>query len=362
MIENERLHSLDFFRGIVMLLLVGEAAEVFKVMTSEHFAGSWLYWLGGQFHHVEWHGLAFWDLIQPSFMFIVGVAMPFSFQKRIAAGDDWNSCFGHVLKRSALLLFFGVSLHIYYSQAIVFEYWNVLSQLSFTYLLAFLIMRKPALFQIGVAIGLLVFTEAIYRNFSVAGFDQPFTAGQNFGAWFDMLIMGKLSGGHWVTFNAVPTAVHTILGVLVGQLLMDKGDAVHKFQILVVTGLLLLLAGYSFDLVTPIVKRAVTTSFVIVTSGWVLIFVAICYWVIDIKKMRKGIMIPIMVGMNSIFIYLFTNIGGAEFTHGIIAPFTKAIFSWTGEGGSELITSLAVWATLTYLCLWLYKRKIFFKL
>ena len=231
-IKNERLLSLDFFRGVVMLLLVGEAALFYDAITNEIYQGSWLYVFGLQFHHVEWHGLRFWDLIQPSFMFIVGVAMPFSFQKRFDSGEDWSHCLLHVLKRSALLLFFGVTLHIYYAQSMVFEYWNVLSQLAFTYLLAFLIMRKPALFQIAVAVGLLMLTEILYRNWAVAGFDQPFTADHNFGTWFDLLLMGKINGGHWVAFNAVPTATHTILGVLVGQLLMGNKDAMHKFKIL----------------------------------------------------------------------------------------------------------------------------------
>jgi len=81
--EKDRLLSLDFFRGLTMFLLIAEFTSLFEHLVSQEHEGSWLYYIGLQFHHHPWSGLRFWDLIQPFFMFIVGVAMPFSFSRRL---------------------------------------------------------------------------------------------------------------------------------------------------------------------------------------------------------------------------------------------------------------------------------------
>ncbi len=205
-----RLLSLDFFRGFTMFLLIGEATHLYEILNSPGFNDTWLGVIGTQFSHHPWNGLRFWDLVQPFFMFIVGVAMPFSFGRRWARGDSWGQTFQHTLRRSGLLLFFGWALHCIGPGRITFELWNVLAQLSFTFLVAFLMMRQRAVVQISFTFGLLVLTEMLYRLWAVPGFDQPFTPDQNFGSWVDYLLMGKLSRGHWVAFNAVPTTAHTM--------------------------------------------------------------------------------------------------------------------------------------------------------
>ena len=211
---QSRLLSLDFFRGFTMVLLVMEFTYLFSYLVAPEFEGTAVHFIGTQLHHHPWNGLRFWDLIQPFFMFIVGVAMPLSFAKRTAKGEPYRAILKHILQRSFLLLLLGWALYVIDSKEIVFHFQNVLAQLSVTIIIAFLIMRKPALTQILVSIGLLVLTEVLYRTFPVSGFNQPFVPDHNFGAWFDMLISGELSGGHWVSINAIPTAAHTIWGVL----------------------------------------------------------------------------------------------------------------------------------------------------
>jgi len=104
-----RVNSVDFFRGLTMFLLAGESSLLYEHFQS--FEGGFMQFLATQFSHHEWHGLHFWDLIQPFFMFIVGVSIPFAVANRIKKGDSGRSLTLHALKRSLLLLFFGWALY-----------------------------------------------------------------------------------------------------------------------------------------------------------------------------------------------------------------------------------------------------------
>src|SRR3989339_972646 len=99
----ERLVSLDFFRGVTMFLLIAEFAYLFPLFLDPALEGTPVHFLGVQLHHCEWAGLHFWDLIQPFFMFIVGVAMPLSFSKRIEKGDSYKQLSKHAYKRAFLM-------------------------------------------------------------------------------------------------------------------------------------------------------------------------------------------------------------------------------------------------------------------
>jgi predicted acyltransferase len=165
-----------------------------------------------------------------------------------------------------------------------------------------------------------------------------------------------------VAFNAIPTTAHTMWGVLAGQILKSSRLPVSKMRTLVIPGLIGVIAGYALDPVTPIIKRICTSSFVIVSGGWCLLALALCYWLIDVKKLQKGVLFFNIVGMNSIFIYMFTNTGGAEWLHKIAKPFTMGVFAWAGDLQAKIVTSLVVWGMLWYLCYWLFKRKIFIRI
>jgi predicted acyltransferase len=359
---QSRLMSLDFFRGFTMFLLIGEGTRIYELLLAPEFNGTLVNTIGTQFHHHPWNGLRFWDLIQPFFMFIVGVAMPFSIGRRWERGDPWGATFRHALQRSFWLLFFGWALYCIGPGRITFELWNVLAQLSFTYLVAFLLMRKSSQTQIVFTFGLLLITELAYRLWPVPGFNQPFVPDQNFGSYVDLLLMGKLSRGHWVAFNAIPTTAHTMWGVLAGQLLKSERPSWQKIKILIIAGLIGVVVGYALDPVTPIIKRICTSSFVIVSGGWCLLALALSYWLVDVKKYQKWARFFVYVGMNSLFIYLFTETGGAEWIERIVKPFTTGIFAWTGELSASIVTSLTVWGILWYICFWLHQKKIFVKI
>ncbi len=362
-----RLVSLDFFRGLTMFLLVAEGAGVYLALGGVVSGQSPAGWLLAQFHHHPWNGLRFWDLVQPFFMFIVGVAMWFSVNKRLAGGDSWGRVFAHMARRCAILLALGVMLHIGYSGRLVWELWNVLSQLSFTILVAFLIMFRPVREQIGISLGLLLTTELLFRFAGIPGFDQPFVKDHNFGSFMDLVLMGKLNaGGGWVAINCVPTAAHTIWGVLAGRLLAGERDPSEKIRILLLAGAAGLAVGYGLDWsgVTPIIKRICTSSFVIVSGGWCLLTLALCYAVIDLRGFRRGTLPLIVVGMNPIFIYVFMETAGKQWFRDFVAIFVEGALGALGVAGAAaaVVSSLVVLALAWYLCWWLYRRAVFIKI
>lgn len=357
-----RLVSLDFFRGMTMFMLIGEATGLYELLRAPALNGTLFGAIGLQLEHHPWNGLRCWDLVQPFFMFIVGVAMPFSIGKRWQRGDSWRETLHHALIRSLLLLFFGWALYCIGPGHLTFELWNVLAQLAFTYFVAFLMMRKSAPMQLGFTLGLLIATELFYRLWPVPGFNQPFVPDHGFGAWVDLLLMRKLSDGHWVAFNAVPTTAHTMWGALAGQVLKSSRAPWQKIRILAIAGAIGVVAGYSLNPLTPIIKRICTSSFVIVSGGWCLLALMFSYWLIDMKGLKKWSVFFNIVGMNSLFIYLFTETGGAEWFQEIARPFTMGLLAWAGPLKAEIVTSLVVWAMLWSLCFWLYKQRIFIRI
>jgi predicted acyltransferase len=346
-----------------MFLLVGESTRIY-----EHFLemdNGIMHFLGTQLSHHEWHGMHFWDLIQPFFMFIVGVAIPFAVNNRLKKGQSMKTITLHALWRSFLLLFFGWSLYFIREGRLVWQFQNVLSQLAFTYLVGFLLMNKSFKFQLTLSLVILLLMDLAYRYFPVEGFNHPWVNFENLGAWFNNTIEGVDKASEWATLNFVSTTSHTIWGVLCGKLLMSSRSAAKKIQILILAGVSALIAGYSLDLlnVTPIIKKIATSSFVLVSGGWTILVLCFSYWLIDVKKLfMKGSWFFIIVGMNSIFIYLFCHLGGAGLFVKILHPYVELLFSWWGEMMVKVITSLVAWTALWYLCYWLYKNKIFFKI
>ena len=359
---DDRLLSLDFFRGFTMFLLIAEGTPLFRHMVDPSLNGTLVHAIGTQFHHHPWNGLRLWDLVQPFFMFIVGVAIPFSVAKRMKGGDDFSQVLRHAALRSLLLLFLGVTLASIGPGEITFQFQNVLAQLSVTYLVAVLLMRFPVSTQLIVSFALILLSYSLYRFCTITGYDHPFVADRNFGAYVDMLISGKLSGGHWVSFNAIPTTAHTIWGVLAGQLLMSDRPGGQKIKFLVLAGLIGVVVGYALDPYVPIIKRICTSSFVIVSGGWCLLALAFSHWLIDLKGTGNWPKVFVVVGMNPLFIYLFAQVGGGKLIQRLPKPFVHQLFSWAGETCVAIVNGFATWFLLWFLCYWLYRRRIFLKI
>ena len=358
--SGERLFSLDVYRGLVMTLLIAEGAGVYVALHGLEF--SWAKPVAEQFMHPAWEGLTFWDLIQPAFMFIVGVAMVFSMRKRAAQGQDWARRFGHILKRCVILLLLGMGLHCLYAGELVFELWNVLAQLSVTILIAFLIMRFGLGWQLLISLLLIVGTDLAYRVVRVSPYDQPFVPGQNLGAYVDMLLMGRVNSDHWVALNAIPSAAHTIWGVIAGRLLIEKRPWraacwIALFGVAcVLLGFVLDQAGYA-----PIIKRTCTGPFVLISGGLCLVALSALYTLNDIYKVRAGGWVFAVVGTNPILIYLIAETLAHTWLNPRVYIFVGGAFEAIGvaRAAAEFCNALFVWLMLWGLCYWLYRHKAF---
>ena len=356
---SNRLLSLDFLRGFIMVLLAVESTGFYDYLYEHTHNG-----IIEQFTHHPWHGLHFWDLVQPAFMFMAGVAMAFSLTKQWKNGVSWNQTFIKILRRCGWLFFWGVLDYAVRPKGLSFELWDVLTQLSFTTLVAFLIFRWSSLAQIGVCIGLLVLTEILYRFAHVPGFDQPFTDQHNFGNYIDLILMNKINNGGWVAINCIPTAVHTIAGALIGKLLLSSHK--NKLGLILLWGAICLVVGFGLDWlnITPIIKRIATTSFTIASLGWCLLFLALSYWWVDIKSHRRHLEFFTIVGMNSLFIYLFFEIVGSRWFNGYITAISSGVLDWfnAGELIKVIIGAACIFGLEWLLCYFLYKKKVFIRL
>jgi predicted acyltransferase len=347
-----------------MFMLMGEATRLYTNLRSVE-GSRVIQFLGTQLEHHEWHGLYFWDLIQPFFMFIVGVAIPFAVTNRIKKGVSERSLTLHAIKRSLTLLFLGWALYCIDPGHIVFRLQNVLAQLSVTYLVAFLLRKKSFSFQIVFTVVILILIDLAYRFFPVEGFNHPWEPFQNLGSWVNNKIEGTDKTSIWASLNAVSTTAHTVWGLLCGKVLMSETTNSRKIKTLTIAGLTALVIGYSLDFlnITPIIKKIATSSFVFTSGGYAILALCFSYWLIDVKKLfKKGSQFFIIVGMNCIFIYLLFSVGVADIIYNIITPFARLLFSWGGEVFVAIITSLTVWAALWYICYWLYKKRIFIKI
>ncbi|MEO7992562.1 MAG: DUF5009 domain-containing protein [Chryseolinea sp.] len=360
---NQRLLSLDFMRGLIMVLLMLESTRLYdNIFEVTQDTGIEFFVI--QFFHHPWNGLRFWDLIQPGFMFMAGTAMAYSLHRQQISGMKWSESFVKVLKRSGWLFFFGVLDYAVRPDGLSFELWDVLTQLSFTTLVAFLIFRWSYTNQLIFSFGLLLLTEVLYRFAHVAGFDQPFTDQHNFGNYIDLILMNKINDDGWVAINCIPTAAHTIWGVLAGKLLLSDKRGNEKVKWLVVSGIVGLIIGYTMNVtITPIIKRIATTSFTLASGGWCLLALALFYWWIDIKNHRQRLDFFIIVGMNSLFIYLFFEIVASRWFNDYISAITNGLMEMIHipHALMAIITSFIIFLLEWSLCRFLFKNGIFFK-
>jgi predicted acyltransferase len=361
---SQRLASLDFLRGLIMILLALESAGLYYNLLHDTTNPFW-HSLWAEFTHYPWHGLHFWDLIQPGFMFIAGTAMALSLHKQQMKGVSWRASFLKMLRRCAWLFFFGVLDYAVRPQGLSFELWDVLTQLSFTMMVAFLIFRWPVAYQLLFSLGLLVLTEILYRYTHVPGFDQPFTDQHNFGNYMDLILMNKINKDGWVAINCIPTAAHTIWGAVAGKISLSNQSDKRKVSKLIIGGIICLALGFGLDRagITPIIKRIATSSFILASGGWCLLGLAFCYWWIDMLNHKKYILFFTIVGMNSIFIYLFFEIVGDRWFNGYVAAITNGLMGLANVPViiSGIITSFCIFMLEWLLLYFLYKKKIFLK-
>ena len=298
-----RLICLDIFRGLAVagMILVDNPGSDDKV-----------YW---PIAHAEWNGWTPADFIFPSFLFVVGVSLVFSFAKRRERGDSRGQILLHVFIRSLLLIaigllvnaspFIGVDFH-----ALRFE--GVTQRIALCYFAAAILElwshRRGQIIAIAVC---LVGYWALLRfvpvpGLGVPGRDIPFMdPNQNLAAWLDRkLFMGHLFDGTRDPegiLSTIPAVATTLLGVLTGHWLCSRKAAATKAIVMLLAGICGLVAGEVWNMWFPINKNLWTSSFVLFSGGFALIFLAILFWMLEIKLWRGVWTIPILVfGMNAI--------------------------------------------------------------
>ena len=360
----DRLLSLDVMRGGIMVLLMLESTRLYTRLLE--LEGTPFHGLALQLHHHPWHGLRFWDLIQPGFMFIAGTALALSLTRQSDAGVPWTVSLRKALRRSWWLFFWGVLDYAVRPDGLSFELWDVLTQLSFTLLVAFLIFRWPLWWQIAFSLGLLVLTEALYRVPAVAGFDQPFVDQHNIGNFIDWVLMRKINPEGWVAINCLPTAAHTIWGAVAGKLLLSPKSSQREAPLARRHGSgragRRLRDGLDGDADhqahrdhAPSCSPPAATC----CSAW-----RPATGSIDVRKIRPLVTFFTVVGMNSLFIYLFFEIvGNRWFTDYMTDDHQRADDDGRRAARSRWASSRR-WLVFTLewrLCYFLYRKRIFFK-
>jgi heparan-alpha-glucosaminide N-acetyltransferase len=352
---SPRLVSLDAYRGFIMLLL---ASSGFGLAVLEHYP-KWA-WLANQVDHAPWEGCTFWDLIQPAFTFMVGVAMPFAFARRISQGDTTGKLFRHVAWRALLLI---VLSNIYSNWGaskthLTFQLINVLSQIAFGYMLCFLIMRLRFPYQVAAAAAMLGGAWALFAIFP--GPQGAFSQTGNIGAVIDLKLLGYNYSGYYTTINFIGNAVTILFGCWGGMLLRTDKSHAYKVKTLLACAAACFALGLALQPFNPMVKRLWTASFTFFSAGWVILMLAVFYWIIEVKQAKKWAFPFIVLGMNSIFIYTLGQIGLKGWLDRGLRNFTGD-FKFLGDLGT-IPQHVLVLAIMWYACYWLYQRKIFFKI
>lgn len=410
---STRLVSLDAYRGFTMLAMAS-AGFAFAQVARDLPESPVMNLLDNQFEHMLWRGCSFWDLIQPSFMFIVGVAMPFSYANRRAAGQPPLRQLGHAIWRSLILVALGVFLASAWSQQTSYVFTNVLAQIGLGYTFVFLLLGRRPLVQFLVAVAILVgywLLFAVYplpgKDFdfrgvgisttwvSMPGFAAHWEKNTNVAAVFDRWFLNRFphpagepfrfNDGGYTTLNFIPSIATMIAGVLAGELLRSRRSAGSKLQALLIVGAVCLALGTGLDqTICPVVKRIWTPSWVIYSAGWTCWLLMLFYGLIDVAGYRRWSFPLVVVGANSIAMYMMAQLMKPFVSDSLRTHFGLAWHSVATWGPVDdfvlrnyythlnpslfdglygpIVRSVAVLLVLWLICLWMYRRKIFLKI
>jgi len=350
-----RLTSLDAFRGFIMLLLVSEGFGLSVLQNRQGWG-----WLAAQVDHAPWEGCTFWDLIQPAFTFMVGVAMPFAIARRIALGDSNAKVFRHVAYRAMMLILLS---NIYSNWGpshshLTFQLINVLCQIAFGYVICYLIMRMEFRYQLLAALAMVGGYWALFAAFP--GPEGPWSKTGNIGDVIDLKLLGYNYKGYYTTINFIGNAVTILFGCWAGILLRTGKPHSYKLKVLGACAAASFIFGLALQPFNPMVKRLWTGSFTLFSAGWVILMLMVFYWIIEVKQVKRWAFPFVVAGMNSIFIYSLGQLGLKGWLNRGLSNFTGN-FGFLGDLGmiaQHTLVMVLMWCA----CYWLYKRKIFFKI
>ena len=310
---SQRIMSVDALRGFDMFWIAG--GQAFVMEFCRLFANPLPPWLDRQFEHVPWEGFVGWDLIMPLFLFIVGVAMPFSFSKRLARGDTRKSIYGKVIYRVAVLWVLGI---VAQGHLLAFDlnnlqlYSNTLQSIAAGYLIASIaLVELPVRWQAVLAGALLVAFWALMTFVPAPGFGAGvLTPAGNLAMYIDNALLGRFRDGTNYTWilSSLGFGATVLMGVLSGHLLRSKLPDKRKVLLLAGAGLGCLLGGWLWGFSFPIIKHIWTSSMVLWSGGWCLLLLALFYGVIDVLGYRRWAFFFTVIGMNAIVAYMAPDI------------------------------------------------------
>jgi len=365
----QRLHSLDALRGFDMFWIMG-GERILHALSKATDNPFWNF-LSHQFSHPEWNGFSVYDLIFPMFLFIAGVATPYSVGKQLESGVSKNKIVWRVVKRGLLLVLLG----IIYNNDLKFQplseirFPSVLGRIGLAYLFANIIYiytsteRARIIWFCGLLIGywlLLAFTSA-------PGFPMgDLTVDGNFASYIDRsIIPGKLitkGGIHDPEglMSTIPAIGTGLLGIITGVFLKSSTlSPTAKVKRMLITGAVFVILAQVWDLIFPINKNLWTSSFVLQTGGLSLLLLSVFYYIIDVKGYRKWAFFFTVIGINSILIYMSGTFIDWKNT-------TNAIFEWltqlAGEPYNIVVFAFCFVAVKWSFLYFMYRKKAFLRI
>jgi predicted acyltransferase len=359
--QSKRLISVDALRGFDMFWIIGGSAIITGLAKA---LGGPLEALVPQFEHVSWEGLHFFDLIWPLFMFIVGVSIPLSNEKRKAEGTTKRSLYLHALRRAIILFVLGMMVQgglLNWDLAKLHPCYSVLHGIAAGYLIAFTIAieLRPKMQGAVIAIFLLMYW-AVLELVPVPGIGAGvLTPDGNVATWVDNMVLGRFHYGENTWFlSYMGFASSVLLGVLAGRLMMLPYAEKTKVMVLTGAGTACVALGLLWSTVFPIIKLLWTSSFVLVGGGFGFLMLALFYWIIEVKGCRRWAFFFSVIGMNSISVYIaimlfnFQQIGNI-----FVGSLLPRIRPW-----DNFVSASAAFAVIWLLLYWMYRTKTFVKL
>ncbi|MCW5556914.1 MAG: DUF5009 domain-containing protein [Verrucomicrobiae bacterium] len=364
-----RLVSLDALRGFDMFWILGADSIGIAVLGIQ--GSPIVRAIGTQLDHVAWEGFRFYDLIFPLFVFMVGVSIVLSLSRMVAQGGHAEAM-GRVIRRTVLLYLLGVFVYGGFSTPFdQIRLLGVLQRIAICYGITatlFLYFRPRTLAVIGA--GILLGYWALLAWVPAPG--EPVVSwaeGRNIVNWFDsrFLPLRKWDGSHDPEgiLSTAPAVVTCLLGVFAGLHLTDprRSDR-EKVRNLALCGLALVLLGYGWGLVFPIIKKLWTSSYVLLAGGWSLLLLAAFHEIIEIRGWRRWAQPFVWIGMNPIALYLLAHVVSFQqlaerLVGGSVAQTLEARVA-PGFGG--FIVSLTSILLCVAVARFLYVRQIFIRL
>ena len=391
-LPQNRVASVDVYRGFVMLLMMAEVLSLQDVAKALPDSKFWQF-IGFNQSHVPWTWLSLHDMIQPSFTFLVGVVLPYSIASRKNKGASFGNIIGHTIKRSFILIFLGIFLRSMHSEQTYWTFEDTLTQIGLGYTFLVLISLYSQRVQIAMLVFILVAYWLAFALYPLPGADFNYTAAgvtanwehnlsgfaahwnknTNFAWAFDQWFMNLFprespflfNGGGYSTLSFIPTLGTMVLGLLAGNIMNSSITARKKLNSFALYGIGLIFLGaiIHFAGINPIVKRIWTPAWTIFSGGICFLFLAMFYGLIDMKDRRKGTFFLMVIGVNSIAAYVIAD-GGMRnvINDSLFIHLGKNFDQILGPAYATLISGGLVLFFEWLILYWMYKKKLFIKI